>query len=269
MPNHDILFPIDSDIKIATIQSALKFSETIGCKLCPILFLTDPNDLILASIDGYVPNVNPTIIQEVAKNNQELIDNLQKLFTGFEGLKLETLEGPVTNLFEKRASFSEFILFKKGEINSSISINDSFNFVLNHKTKPFFIMNHERSLDKILIAWDCSPEAIRAVYSSLPFLNKAKQIYIYTSGEVYSEIESLSLENLKAKLNNINPIVEIIKFAKQKNIGASIIEFSVSNNIDLIIAGAYHHSKSAEFLFGGVTKYLIESEDTPSILFSH
>jgi nucleotide-binding universal stress UspA family protein len=38
---------------------------------------------------------------------------------------------------------------------------------------------------------------------------------------------------------------------------------------DLLVMGAYGHSRLREFLLGGVTRYFLELKDGPALLFAH
>ena len=51
------------------------------------------------------------------------------------------------------------------------------------------------------------------------------------------------------------------------DVGAALLKAAA--DCDLIVAGAFGHSRLREFVFGGVTRRLMQSTDGPSLLLAH
>jgi nucleotide-binding universal stress UspA family protein len=125
--------------------------------------------------------------------------------------------------------------------------------------------------EHILIAWQPQREAARAVSDSLPFLRLAKSVTV-VAAESHSnqhDATSLSLETLRRHLARHGVTARMRSVPTgAKSIGESILAETRSDNVDLIVSGAYGHSRLRELIFGGVTRSLLEASDIP-LLMSH
>jgi nucleotide-binding universal stress UspA family protein len=123
---------------------------------------------------------------------------------------------------------------------------------------------------RIAVAWKDVREARRAVWDALPFLQRAESVMIV---EVLEEGEGNgSLDRLKdvAKYltrHRIEIITERVRPA-DVTVTNSLLRFIETENIDLLVAGAYGHSRLGEWVFGGVTRDLL-TESPICRLFSH
>lgn len=125
--------------------------------------------------------------------------------------------------------------------------------------------------EHILVAWQPQREAVRAVNDSLAFLRSAKSVTVVAveSHSNQHEAISLSLEALERHLMRHGVTARMRSIpAGSKSIGECILEQVQSSGVDLIISGAYGHSRLREVIFGGVTRSLLDGSDIP-LLMSH
>jgi nucleotide-binding universal stress UspA family protein len=108
----------------------------------------------------------------------------------------------------------------------------------------------------ILVAWKDTREARRAVADALPFLAKANEVVIATididrDGSIRDSLADVSvfLEH-----HGIKARIELIAGDGD---GDRLLTFARSIHADLIVSGAYGHSRLREWAFGGVTRTLI------------
>ena len=127
----------------------------------------------------------------------------------------------------------------------------------------------ELRLDTIAIAWDGSRPAARAVADALPILERA------------SEVRVLTVSNEK-ELSSESPATELSKYLERRGIAAKpecidaaghpigevLSSYLASNRADLLVMGAYGHSRVREFILGGATLSMLSKPPLP-ILFSH
>lgn len=109
----------------------------------------------------------------------------------------------------------------------------------------------------VLVAWKDTREARRALADALPLLAKANTVVIATIGNNSDESLRDSLADVSVFLehHSINARTELI--AGEAN-GDQLLTFARSIHADLIVSGAYGHSRLREWAFGGVTRTLIE-----------
>ena len=122
----------------------------------------------------------------------------------------------------------------------------------------------------ILIAWKDTREARRAVADALPLLKACAEVNIIEipESEVPAAAASTSTDDLVAWLDRHDVSAGILQSAGGTSATEQIEEQAIKSSADLIIAGAYGHNRLSQWLFGGVTRYLIENSNLP-VLLSH
>jgi len=124
---------------------------------------------------------------------------------------------------------------------------------------------------RVLVAWDGGREASRAVGDALPILARAKHVRITAihrdDGERIADqaatsrlADYLHSHGIDAKVDHSS--VEAI------SIGEWLLSRSADLGIDLIVMGAYAHTRFRELILGGVTRTMLRSMTVP-VLMSH
>lgn len=129
-------------------------------------------------------------------------------------------------------------------------------------------MQMNTALKRPLIAWKESREACRAVHDALPLLQNAERVLISVIG---SEVQALraSSQRLAGYLitHGIQPEIEVTEEQEAKA-GNLLLDLAAQENCDLLVMGAYGHSRLREFLFGGATRHMLHHAQLP-ILFAN
>ena len=121
----------------------------------------------------------------------------------------------------------------------------------------------------VAVAWDFSRAAARAVSDALPLLEKAKRVRVVTVLNEKQLDNKHSAEELAKNLSRhgIDIILDKVD-AKGRPIGNVLEAYVASNAADMLVMGAYGHSRLREFVMGGATRSLLSKPPTP-VLFSH
>ncbi|CAG2160034.1 universal stress protein [Cupriavidus numazuensis] len=124
----------------------------------------------------------------------------------------------------------------------------------------------------VLVAWNGSREAARAIHDALPFLRRAQTVDViswdqpdtalnpWLSPPRYA-IEWLARHEVQARLHDLTA-------ASGDDTGQMLLSFAADQGSDLIVMGAYGHGRMRELVLGGVTRTLLESMTVP-VLLSH
>jgi len=130
------------------------------------------------------------------------------------------------------------------------------------RTRPF-------ELGTVVVAWDFSRAAARAVSDAIPILERAKKVRIVTVTNEKKLDTKHSAEELAKNLarHGIDVVLDKVD-AKGRGIGEVLEAYAASHQVDVLVMGAYGHSKWREFILGGATKSLLSKPPLP-ILFSH
>ncbi|MGB5708901.1 MAG: universal stress protein [Arenicellales bacterium] len=119
----------------------------------------------------------------------------------------------------------------------------------------------------VLVAWDGSREASRAIHDALPFLNKASKVDI-VSVTTAKEVD-LPSADIASHLSRHGISVETQQTdAKGTDVGTVLTSLASESGADLIVMGAYGHSRFRELILGGVTRHVLESMPVP-VLMTH
>ncbi|MBI3441756.1 MAG: universal stress protein [Proteobacteria bacterium] len=121
----------------------------------------------------------------------------------------------------------------------------------------------------ILISWNGSLEAAHAVAFALPYMKHGK-IWVLTEIEEELGSSSLTIEDLVGylSLHNISVDKAMIHMRETSSLPASILNTARTLNVDMIVMGAWGHSRIREYIFGGVTHFMLHHADIP-ILMAH
>jgi nucleotide-binding universal stress UspA family protein len=116
------------------------------------------------------------------------------------------------------------------------------------------------------IAWDGSRLAARAVRDAAPFLAHAQEITIISINESNTPDTPLAAELADhLRRRGLRPDVEHLT-AERADIQPVILSIAADTGIDLIVMGAYGHSRLQERLLGGVTRSMLQSMTVPTLM---
>jgi nucleotide-binding universal stress UspA family protein len=117
---------------------------------------------------------------------------------------------------------------------------------------------------KVAIAWKATAEAARAVTAASHILSHAGSVAILSVSEDDDDSEQLSAEHLARNLawRGIKADVRTCQ-SPQRSTSQSLLDMAYDCDADLLVMGAYGHSRVKEFIFGGVTRDLLKSSALP------
>ena len=118
---------------------------------------------------------------------------------------------------------------------------------------------------RILIAWNHSREATRAIRGALPLLQRAQQVVVLDGAEQQVLIGARHLPQLDLRNYFVRHgiVAEFRDFTVRSDYGAAILDAAHAMQADLIVMGAWGHSRIAELVLGGATRHLFQFSDLP------
>lgn len=121
---------------------------------------------------------------------------------------------------------------------------------------------------RITVAWKPRREAARAIFDALPLLQRAEEVRVLTVEESEPEEGSLPDPEIAAALDRHGIKVSVTSIPRGQTSAAEEIHRRASEESELLVMGAYGHSRLREFAFGGVTRHILQNMAVP-VLFSH
>lgn len=117
------------------------------------------------------------------------------------------------------------------------------------------------------IAWDGGDEAANALRAAVPLLQGGAAVHVLTVLTEKAEgfpptdaLRYLARHDIKAELHELQRDASI-----EESLAAAVAQLGAQ----LLVMGAYGHSRVREFLFGGVTRYFLEEPTAPPLLLAH
>jgi nucleotide-binding universal stress UspA family protein len=122
--------------------------------------------------------------------------------------------------------------------------------------------------ERILVAWNHSREAMLAIRGALPLLARAAQVVVLDGAAQDDELGARHLPrlDLAAWLQRHGVSAQIRQFAPKNDYGANILAEARSMQADTIVMGAWGHSRIAQLVLGGTTRYLFQNSDLPLLV---
>jgi len=121
-------------------------------------------------------------------------------------------------------------------------------------------------LSRAAIAWDGSAEAAYALRCALPLLKGPAEVTVLTVDDARAEypatdaVAYLSRHGISAELRVLER-----KGAVEETLARELALIQA----ELLVMGAFGHSRVREFLFGGVTRYFLDYSGGPALLLAH
>jgi len=119
---------------------------------------------------------------------------------------------------------------------------------------------------RVLIAWNGSREAARAIHDALPILSGAEAVMVFT---VDADRKVPGTPDIVRHLqrHGVKTAVERIR-ASEEDVVAQLFLRAGTFRADLIVMGAYGHSRTRELVLGGATRDVLQTASIP-VLMSH
>ncbi len=132
-----------------------------------------------------------------------------------------------------------------------------------------FIQKNGLKLDRVMVCWDGSRAATRAIADALPLLRKAKQVEVVMVADGRSKSDEIPGADVGQHLARHGLKVEVKRITSPEiDVASTILSYAADMSADFLVMGGYGHSRLREFVLGGVTRGLLESMTVP-VLMSH
>jgi nucleotide-binding universal stress UspA family protein len=120
----------------------------------------------------------------------------------------------------------------------------------------------------VVIAWKATRESARAVFDALPILKLAEQVQILEIQEGGGRGTAAAADSsiaLALSRHGIKPTLRT-SITGDIGVGDEILSRIADMGADLLVMGAYGHSRMRELVFGGVTRHIVRHMTVPTLL---
>jgi nucleotide-binding universal stress UspA family protein len=124
------------------------------------------------------------------------------------------------------------------------------------------------AFDRIVVAWNGSREAARALAEAMPFLYEAKEVAVVFVAEEWpdDEVPTVGVDAIKhLRHHGIDALHHPVRRGDD-DVGTRLIQEARQFRADLLVMGGYGHSRLREWMLGGVTYSLIHEAPVPLVI---
>lgn len=227
---------------------------------------------------SYFPEDLLDTLETEEKENCKTAKQEFEAFTKTQNIRGEWHEeqGHLATVVCKHARYADLTILGQGSVEDPKNYPDPFlaEDVVMQSGRPVLIIpntgHFEMPGKRVLISWNGSREAVRAVNDAMPILQAADKVTVLVvnpekpaSGD-HGDIPSADIAHYLAR-HGVKAEAASTK-TDQSDVGEIILARAFDVDADLIVAGAYGHSRTKEWILGGVTKTLIHETTVPAFL---
>ena len=130
-----------------------------------------------------------------------------------------------------------------------------------------FIQKDRLKLDHVMVCWDGSRAAARAVGDAMPFLTRSGKASIVVADIQSAKSADLPGADIATHLTRHGAKVTIERIPVSKiDVSNAILSYAADTYPDLIVMGGYGHSRLREFILGGTTRGMLASMTKPTLM---
>ena len=180
-------------------------------------------------------------------------------------LSFESVAGREEDLVAQQSRLYDLAVVAHPDAGEDVSSSDALHAVLFDSGRPVLMAPREPPKDigtRVCVAWNGSAESAAAVAAALPWLHRASAIRILHS-EDYQR-RGPKAEGIAAYLHWHGISAELMPFKPlTREVGAGLLGAARDFGADLLVMGAYSHSRLRQLILGGVTRHVLENADLP------
>jgi nucleotide-binding universal stress UspA family protein len=269
MPIKDILLPLVGEPGAATtaaIEKCVAVAGDIGARVTAIAVEEDILVRPKVMISSDLENAEAAKAVRSVSDAHGLLQAFEAATVRFGVRKEQSLRrlaaAEIPENFAQAARLKDLsIVPVKPDDSQSESIVERLIF---HSGRPILMCPEElaaelsAAFDKVVIAWDHTAPAARAVADALPMLQAAASVRIITATDSKTPAELESGVALISHLaeHGVKASFETVKVGGS-SVGKVLEAYVKANAVDLLVMGAYRHSRLNEIIWGGATKTVI------------
>lgn len=262
------------------IEQAAAIAERLGAGVSALVQVLDRKHVSRSYSHGEwlidVPSMIDGVLQKSADSTRSLLDCFERVASARGVFRDKLLEAttpfPSSDRIVEHARQRDLIFLPVPEM---IGLDELFNeAVIFGVGRPVMLLpaRMERgpesfAIDKIVVAWDFSRAASRALADAIPILKMAREIHIVTFSGEKKLSEHLTIRDLDRhlKAHGIGAAFDTIDVGKHE-IGKAIGLYVERRKANLLVMGAFGHSRMMEFILGGATRSILNAPPIPVFL---
>ena len=132
-----------------------------------------------------------------------------------------------------------------------------------------YIQKAPLKLERVMVCWDGSRAAARAIADAIPFLERARRVEVVIIANERGKQDEIEGADMGQHLARHGLSAEVKRtVADDVDVADMLLSHAADSGTDFIVMGGYGHSRLREFVLGGVTRSILRTMTAP-VLMSH
>jgi nucleotide-binding universal stress UspA family protein len=132
-----------------------------------------------------------------------------------------------------------------------------------------YIQKAPLKLDRVMVCWDGSRAATRAIADAMPLLERAGAVEVVIIADEPGKQDEITGADMGQHLARHGFNVDVKRMSLGDiDVADALLSHAADANADFLVMGGYGHSRLREFVLGGVTRSILRSMTVP-VLMSH
>ncbi len=255
---------------------AISIAETFGAHLAAVAFAYEP--VIPPTVMGGIPA--SMIDEQRAENEKAATGALAKFDAAAKraGVSFESravtasIAGAAEN-FGAMARRFDLSVVAQAEPDKAAPEELIVEGALFGSGRPIVVVPYIQKggleLDRVMVCWDASRNAARAVADAMPFLKRAKAVDVVIVASERPKSDEIAGADIGQHLARHGLKVDVKRIvATETDIANTLLSHAADTAVDFLVMGGYGHSRLREFILGGATRGILASLTVP-VLMSH
>jgi len=259
-----------------TLDYAVSVARAFGAHLAGVAFALDP---IVPPAMGVGDAVPPAWIDEQRAQAKAAADAAVAAFEEAarrDGISAESrcldasLAGAAT-LFGEIARRFDLSIVRQAEPAAGPLEELIVEAALFESGRPVLVVPYVRKeplrLDRVMVCWDGSRSAARALGDAIPLLGRAKAVEVVSVLGDRGKSDEIPGADIAAHLARHDLEVDVARIPPiESDVMDAILSHAADAGTDLLVMGGYGHSRLREFILGGVTRGILKTMTVPCLM---
>jgi nucleotide-binding universal stress UspA family protein len=256
----------------AVVAAAVAMAEPFGAEVAALFTPADLADIMPWMGEGFMGGAQATALETLKEATAVGEARAREAVAGFSypKIRFEALQTPVWAELSVEARLSDLVVFTEDSARGRGPLSDTFQQMVADEQRPVLIARER--LDPqgcVAVAWEGGKEASRAARLALPLLEKARRVVILHAAKAGDrQCDPARLQAYYGQRGVRAEIDLITGSAGGGDVARALLAGAERAGAGILVAGAFGHPRLQEFIFGGTTRTLLNS-DGPSLFLSH
>jgi nucleotide-binding universal stress UspA family protein len=277
MAIRDILVQVDGAKSApARYAAAIETAQFHGAHLTGLCLAIEPP--VPTTVLGMVPpeaiaSQRETIREQAEFAMADFRLAVERAGVSGEGRIVQVLDFDAVDTFVQHARHSDLVILGQQDPIDFLPLGPNFAAdIVMGRGRPAIIIPFIGVLpvlgQRVLVAWDGGREAARAVNDALPILQRAHAVTVLSvNPDVTNDGKRDAGADISLHLARHGVKVTAARtIARETPVGDVILADIADNGVDLLVMGAYGHSRLREWALGGATRHILAHMTVPVFL---